>query len=222
MVSAIGHEVDYTISDFCADLRAATPTAAAEMLIPDNSDLKGQVNRFKNTLSTSISTLIKNSQSRINQSRRLLGDLDFLFTNVSLRLDHATDRFQNVMAKRLHQEEIRSAELAAKLHKNSPEARLTLQQQRLVFVTEKLHFHLQGSLNNCDANLSRQAALLDAVSPLATLARGYSVSSKIDPVDESRKIIHSSDELQKGDQIEVRLHKGKFECEVSKVLLHGN
>jgi len=220
VISAIGHEVDFTISDFCADLRTATPTAAAEMLIPDCSHLKEQVNRFKDRLSTSIYTLIEKNQVCINQNRRLLGDLDFLFTNVSLRLDHATDRLQNVMSKRLQKEQIRSNALIAKLHNNSPDVRLTLQQQRLTFVAEKLHFHLRRSLNEWDEKLGRQAALLDAVSPLATLARGYSVASKIDPAGRSKNILHRSDELQKGDQVEVRLHKGKFECEVRKVLLH--
>ena len=221
VVSAIGHEVDFTISDFCADLRAATPTAAAELLIPDSSHLKEQINRLKKKLSTSIYTLIEQNQRVVNQNRRLLGDLDFLFTNISLRLDHATDKLQNVMSRRLQKEQLRCNELGAKLHQHSPEARLTLQQQRLAFVFEKLHFQIERTLDERHAKLANQAALLDAVSPLATLARGYSVASKIDPVKGKKNILHSSDELQKGDQVEVRLHKGKFECEVSKVLLHG-
>ncbi len=220
VVSAIGHEVDFTIADFCADFRAATPTAAAEALIPDLSILKEKVKRFKNSLSGSIHGLIEDNQYRINQNRRLLGDLDFLFTNVSLRLDHATDKLQNVISKRLEHEQIRSDALAAKLQNNSPQSRLILQGQRLTFITEKLHLHLKRSLDEWDARLGRQAALLDAVSPLATLARGYSISSRIDPVSEKRSVLHRSNELKRGDQVEVRLHQGKFECEVSKVLLH--
>lgn len=221
VVSAIGHEVDFSISDFCADMRAATPTAAAEALIPDVSHLREQIQRFQNVLSGSVNAMIESNQYRVNQNRRLLGDLDFLFTNVSLRLDHATDRLRNGMSKRLEKEQRRSNELASKLQNNSPIARLRLQQQRLTFVAEKLHFHLQRSFNDWQAKLGRHAALLDAVSPLATLARGYSISSKIDPVSGKRSVVHRSDELQRGDQVEVRLHKGKIECEVSKVLLHS-
>lgn len=221
VVSAIGHEVDFTISDFCADLRAATPTAAAELLIPDSSYLKDQINRFKEKLSTSMYTLIEQNQRQVAQNRRLLGDLDFLFTNVSLRLDHVTDKLQNVMSRRMQKEQLRCNEISVKLHQSSPEAQLTLQQQRLAFVFEKLHFQIERTLDKWDAKLGNQSALLDAVSPLATLARGYSVASRIDPVSRSKYILHSSDELQKGDQVEIRLHKGKVECEVSKVLLLG-
>jgi len=221
VVSAIGHEVDFTISDFCADMRAATPTAAAEALIPDISVLKEQIQRFKNVLSGSVNTLIDSNQYSVNQNRRLLGDLDFLFTNVSLRLDHATDRLLNGMSTRLEKEQGRSNALATKLQNNSPVARLRLQQQRLTFVAEKLHFHLQRSFDDWQAKLGSHAALLDAVSPLATLARGYSISSRIATVNGKKSVIHRSDELQRGDQVEVRLHKGKIECEVSKVLLDG-
>ena len=221
VVSAIGHEVDFTISDFCADMRAATPTAAAEALIPDSSNLRDQIQRFRNTLSTSIYTLIEDSYYRVNQNRRLLGDLDFLFTNVSLRLDHATDKLQNVISKRLEKEQSRSNELASRLQNNSPLARLGFQQQRLTFVAEKLHLHIERFLNDLQERLGRHASLLDAVSPLATLARGYSITSKIDPTSGKKSVIQRSDELQSGDQIEVRLHKGKIQCEVSKVLLHG-
>ena len=78
---------------------------------------------------------------------------------------------------------------------------------------------MHRSINDWQTKLGRHAALLDAVSPLATLARGYSISSKIDPVSGKRNVVQRSDELQRGDQLEVRLHKGKIECEVSKVLL---
>ncbi len=219
VVSAIGHEVDFSISDFCADMRAATPTAAAEALIPDVSHIKEQIQRYKSNLSGFITTLIDNNQYRVNQNRRLLGDLDFLFTNVSLRLDHVTDRLLSGMSKRLEREQNRSNELASKLQNNSPISRLRLQEQRLTFVAEKLHFHMHRSINDWQTKLGRHAALLDAVSPLATLARGYSISSKIDPVSGKRNVVQRSDELQRGDQLEVRLHKGKIECEVSKVLL---
>jgi exodeoxyribonuclease VII large subunit len=221
IVSAIGHEVDFTISDFCADMRAATPTAAAEAIIPDIVNLKAQMQRLVTVLTGSVTTLIENNQYRVDQNKRLLGDLDFLFANGSLRLDHATTRLRNGMAKRLEKEHNRCNALASRLQNNSPITRLSLQQQRLNFVAEKLHVHLHRSLNDWQAKLGRHAALLDAVSPLATLARGYSISSKIDPANGKRSVVRGSDELQRGDQIEVRLHKGKVECEVSKVLLHS-
>ena len=218
VISAIGHEIDFTISDFCADLRAATPTAAAETLIPDKKQLTEQLQRCTNSLSNSLSALIENAQNRINQSKRLLGDMDFLFTNVSLRLDHATEKLQTLISKKIESCQIQTENIQIKLHNNSPKAKLNLKGQQLAFLTEKLHFHMQNSVQDWQAKLEQHAALLDAVSPLATLARGYSISRKIHPKTGKRTVLHRSNEVQKGDQVEVLLHRGTFECKVDKVL----
>ena len=218
VTSAIGHEIDFTISDFCADHRAATPTAAAETLIPDKKQLIEQLQRFSNSLSSSLYSQLENYQNRVDQNRRLLGDMDFLFTNVSLRLDHSTEKLHAVISKKIEDCQITTKNLAARLHNNSPAARLNLQQQQLTFLTEKLHFHMQNSVQDWQTKLEQQSALLDAVSPLATLARGYSISRKIDPATGKRTVLHRSNVLQKGDQVEVLLHRGIFECRVDKVL----
>ena len=221
VISAIGHEIDYTISDFCADHRAATPTAAAEALIPDKKQLTEQLQRHTYSLSNSVYSLLENSQNRVNQSRRLLGDMDFLFTNVSLRLDHATEKLQTLIGKKIERCQIQTENIQSKLHNNSPKAKLNLKGQQLAFLTERLHFYMQNSVQDWQAKLEQHAALLDAVSPLATLARGYSISRKIDQKTGKRTVLHGSNELQKGDQVEVLLHRGVLECRVDKVLDNG-
>ena len=222
IVSAVGHEVDFTISDFCADYRAATPTAAAEAIIPDGVRLQREVSQATESLKRTITRQLEQFQNRVNHNRRLLGDLDFLFTNVSLRLAHASDTLYKAILSKLSSHQASCKELAATLQLHSPVSKLHLQQQRLIFATEKLRLYMQKTLEDKQQQFGQQAALLDAVSPLATLSRGYSISSKIDPLTGKKHVVQESGRLTTGDQLEVRLYRGKVECEVTKVLLDGD
>ncbi len=214
VVSAVGHEVDFSISDFCADFRAATPTAAAEALIPDAVLLRHQIQRFQRSLATSLTDTIENYQYRVNQNRRLLGDMDSFFTNASLRLDHTTQKLHQVMMARIELEQLRCKEQFVRLQNNSPVTKLKIQKQRLNHFHEKLLFLFTKSVEEREMQLGRQAALLDAVSPLATLARGYSISRKVDPQNGQKTLLQDSAQVQQGDRIELRLHKGTLDCEV--------
>ena len=216
IVSAVGHEVDFSISDFCADLRAPTPTAAAEMIIPDGNILRTQISQFQHRLTRSIGNRIENFEHRVNQSRRLLGDMNFLFTNNSLQLDHATLRLVTVMEKRINSDIAQCSKLSDKLQNQSPITKIQLQNQRLHFATEKLNYLINTSIFNKEVALGGQAAKLDSVSPLATLARGYSITTKINQTNGSKTVVRDSAKLQQGDLLQVRLHKGVVECGVIK------
>ena len=218
IVSAIGHEIDFTISDFCADLRAATPTAAAELLIPNGREIRKQVERFQAVLTDIISAKIAASEQQVNHNRRLLGDMKFLFTNVSLHLDHASNSLYNVMVKRLSDEQSRCDDLFSRLQVNSPVAKVQIQEQRLHFATEKLLYLSRKNLADKENSLGRQVALLDAISPLATMARGYSITSKIDQKSGRKTLLRDSRQVKKDDRVELRLHKGRLECEVVEVV----
>lgn len=222
IVSAVGHEVDFTISDFCADYRAATPTAAAKAIIPDSLQYKNEVRLAAQSLKRTVTRQLEQYQNRVNQNRRLLGDLDFLFTNVSLRLAHATDSLFKAILSKLTTHQTYCRELTASLQRHSPVSQLHLQQQRLLFATEKLQLHILKILENKQQQFGQLTALLDAVSPLATLSRGYSISSKINMLTGKKHVVHTSDELTPGDQLEVRLYKGKVECAVNRVLLDSD
>jgi len=214
VVSAVGHDVDFSISDFCADLRAPTPTAAAEILIPDGNELLKRINRLQTVLTNEIYTLIDSHEYRVDQNRRLLGDMDFLFTNSFLRLDHAALRLYAVIEKRITNGTARCNELSARLQNNSPIAKVQIQEQRLNFATEKLSYLFNKCLMDRKTSLGRQAALLDSVSPLRTMARGYSITSRINPKNRKKTVVRECSQLQKDDLVEIRLHKGTTECRV--------
>ncbi len=214
VVSAVGHEIDFSISDFCADLRAPTPTAAAEMLIPDGTEIRQRITRFQNALTQQITDKLDGYQYRVDQNRRLLGDLNFLFTNISLRLDHASLKLFTVMEKIIAGAELRCDKMYSKLQNNSPVAKVHMQNQRFCFAKEKFFYLFMKSLNDKEASLGRQAALLDAVSPLATMARGYSIASRIDQKTGKATLLRDSRQVKENDKIQIRLHKGKVKCEV--------
>ncbi|MBU0944424.1 MAG: exodeoxyribonuclease VII large subunit [Proteobacteria bacterium] len=218
VVSAIGHEVDFTISDFCADLRAATPTAAAEQIFPDVAELKKQISHLLEKMAYTTWDRLDNYEKRINQNRRLLGDMRFLFTHGTLRLDHAYESLCARMRKRLETWQAQCEELAFRLHSHSPVAKVLIQEQRLHFASQKLIYLLRQNLDNKKMALGRQAALLDAVSPLATLARGYAIASKLDPETGKPTLLRESRQVEKGDRIEIRLHQGRLECGVVEVI----
>lgn len=217
VVSAIGHEVDFTISDFCADLRAATPTAAAEQLIPNAAELKKRIARLLEAGTYSLWDRLDTYEQQVKQNHRLLGDMSALFTHGTLRLDHAYESLCTAMRTRVEKGQTRCEELTLRLQSQSPAAKVLVQEQRLHFATEKLFYLFRQHLDNKRKELGRQAALLDAVSPLATLARGYAIASKLNPKTRKTTLIRSSSQVVKGDRIETRLHQGRLECEVVEV-----
>lgn len=218
IVSAIGHEVDFTISDFCADLRCPTPTAAAEMVIPDGTALRKQLEGSQNFLLSAILDKIDDYQYRVTQNRRLLGGMDFLFTNNSLRLDHAAVKLYSLIEKRITREEARCKDLFTKLQANSPILKVQIQEQRLRFASEKLSYLMKNTFMEKETLLGQQAALLDAVSPLATMARGYSIARKIDQKSGRKTLLRKSSQLKKDDQVEIQLYRGKVECGVTRIM----
>ncbi len=217
VVSAVGHEVDYTISDFCSDVRAATPTAAAEQIFPDILKLQRQIAHLQEKMAYTVSDILAEYQNRVRQNRRLLGDMNSLFTNISLRLDHVTENFLGAMQKTLGKRRSQCDELSARLHSLSPSAKVQIQNQRLTFASEKLLYLMKQTLTDKAQSLGRQAALLDAVSPLATLARGYSIVEKITPGTGKTTLLRQSSQVKKGDSVAVRLHTGKLTCEVTEI-----
>ncbi|MDO8946873.1 MAG: exodeoxyribonuclease VII large subunit [Desulfocapsaceae bacterium] len=218
IVSAIGHEVDFTVADFCADLRAPTPTGAAEQIIPDFSLLQRQIRRYKRQLTTLLLKKIDGYSRQVFQNRRLLGDLGRTLSHLTLQIDHHTSRLTHSMERLLQQQTFHLERVMVRLERQSPVNRMTIQAQRLRHATEKLIERTQALLRQKSAAFSAQAALLDTVSPLATLARGYAIVRRKKSGKNREEIITRSIQAHPGEQIEIFLHSGRLECEINKVI----
>lgn len=219
IVSAIGHEVDFTIADFCADLRAPTPTGAAEQLIPDKTRVQSQILLCKKQLATLLLQKINDYSRQVSQNRRLLGDLGMTLSHFTLQIDHSTSRLTHSLERLLQEQTLRLEKTLSRLQRQSPATRVTIQSERLRHASEKLRQHIQVLLQQKSAAFSAQAALLDTVSPLATLARGYAIVRRKKSGKKEEEIISRSGQVHPGEAIDIVLHDGRLECEVNKVIV---
>ena len=218
IVSAIGHEVDFTIADFCADLRAPTPTGAAEQIIPDKARIQRQILLCKRQIATLLLKKITDYSRLVSQNRRLLGDLGMTLSHFTLRIDHHTSRLTHSLERLLQEQTLRLERCLSRLQRQSPVTRVAVQTERLRHATEKLIQQTQVLLQQKSATFTAQAALLDTVSPLATLARGYAIVRRKKSGKKTEEIISSSVQVQTGDAIEIILHDGRLECEVNRTV----
>ncbi|MBW6521102.1 MAG: exodeoxyribonuclease VII large subunit [Desulfoarculaceae bacterium] len=218
IVSAIGHEVDFTIADFCADLRAPTPTGAAEQIIPDLATLQRQIGSFKRQLTTLLLQKIDGYSRQVSQNKRLLGDLGLTLSHFTLQIDHTTSRLTHSMERLLQQQTLSLERVISRLERQSPVTRMTIQTQRLRHATAKLIQQTRVLLQQKSAAFSAQAALLDSVSPLATLARGYAIVSRKNSEKREGEIITRSSQVHPGEQLDILLHSGRLECGINRVI----
>lgn len=212
LLTGIGHEVDFTIADFCADLRAATPTAAAEILTSDTAELLQGIASLKNRLRRSMLSKLSVADRELRHSTKLLGTFRSnlaagehrLTMSKSYLIQAMADYLQNLSSKL----QIRQAKLAG----HAPLAKIDLQEKHLNYLKRELISHIKQKLQRCEAELGSKAALLNSVSPLATLGRGYSIVRKKKEDGKPGTVITDSGQVAPGDKVNVLLHQGDMDC----------
>jgi len=217
IVTGIGHEIDFTIADFCADFRCPTPTGAAEKLVPDAHLLRRQLITLKSSLGSRLEQKLMSLEQRLQQSIRLLGDMKEIFRASALRLQLAKSYFFQAANKNLTARESTLHSCIRRLQRQAPFSRIELQEKHLQFLTWQLHGSIKRLLEKKQMVLARQAGLLHSVSPLATLGRGYSIVRKFNAAEQSYRIIRRSSEVGVGEEINILLSQGQLECIVEKV-----
>ena len=170
VISAVGHEVDYTIADFVADLRAPTPSAAAELVMAKKDEL-------------------------------------------AQRLDDLQARMAGVVRSRLHALVVRIAGLDRHLRLLNPKERIRMQRHRLAQLWKDLTGCADRRLAALTGQLGGAAGKLESLSPLAILSRGYSICLTLP----EHEIVKETAGLRVGDEVEVRLHRGRLLCGVREV-----
>ncbi|MDN4503576.1 exodeoxyribonuclease VII large subunit [Alteromonadaceae bacterium BrNp21-10] len=197
IISAVGHEVDVCISDFVADLRAPTPSAAAEIVSLDQQQLKQDIQSRLNQLYQAINGRLRHashsSQQRLQQlqlhhpSRQLEQQVQ--------RVDNLQLRLHNSIKGQLNQGNLQLSRTSQRLSQQDPQHQLAHYQQQLANLQASLKQRMQLQLDNKRQQLANSGHLLETVSPLATLSRGYNIAFK------AGKVIKSSNELASGDKI---------------------
>lgn len=212
VVTGIGHEIDFTIADFCADLRAPTPTGAAERIIPDTALLRNRIAGMKKEIVNCLERRLAMEQRNLDHSLRLLGNFREGLQGLAFRLDLCIHRFSRIFLARLAEKEQRCERLMRRLEAQTPLHRLELKALQIDHLQKRLLRHMSTILQRKEAQLAAGAALLDSLSPLAILARGYAIVTK--EIGKATKVISRSSEVEQGDRVEVLLGHGSLRCEV--------
>ena len=218
VVSAVGHEIDFTIADFAADLRAPTPSAAAELLVPDKNALEYNLGQQQSRIERAIRHILNAAEQRLRLSRQHLQRIPHPLDALMLRVDQLRLSMELAMTKRISVIKRRVEAAGQSLERHNPKQ---LVDERLHHVTElkaRLIQAKRGHLLQAERRFQRAITVLEAVSPLATLARGYAIARHQDEPGRPGKIIHLASLVRVGEQIEVLLHEGRLACRVEQVL----
>lgn len=215
IVSAVGHEIDFTIADFVADRRAPTPSAAAELVSPDTQELLQQLQQLNIRLMQALQQRLRQAQQN---SQHLIARLAQQDPRRRLQTQHqALDqlqiRLERSLNSRLEVQQHRLQQLTVRLQAQHPKQHLERTGDRLQSLNQRLHRNLQQQLQQRQQQLGSLVRALNMVSPLGTLERGYAIAQLTD----SEKVVSNATTLSPGDLVKVRLHKGSFTAEVKKI-----
>lgn len=213
IISAVGHDVDFTIADFVADVRAATPTAAAELVSPDINHWLQQINSLQKRLFLLVSNTIKTKQTSITQLSKNIVHPTRYIEETSQRLDEILYRLKNTMKTQISTAQLELSHLLTRCNATNPSQTIHSKQSKIIDLFQRLKSSQSLQITNFKQRFIRSTSTLEAVSPLATLSRGYAYVK----VSDNDIIVKDSRQLQTGDQVRTTLAKGSFTSTVTKI-----
>lgn len=189
VISAVGHEPDFTISDFVADMRAPTPSGAAELATPDSTKLIYNIQNMQNRLVKAQNKQIELYNTKLNSLLHRLSSPEKILKQ------------KNQMVNLYKQRLIRAME-----------SKQTENKLKCDFAVKQLEQAINKRLDISKREFTKNCAFLDALSPLKVLSRGYSVT-----VNEQGKAIYNSSQIKQGDILKIKFKKGSAECKTLKI-----
>ncbi len=212
VVSAVGHEIDFTIADFAADQRAPTPSGAAEILTPDGTELRRNVRNHGNRLRRCMLSHIGQYEHRLQWARHHLAGMTHALDNHILKLDQMSLSLSHAMKAILAGKQRRLDAASLSMDHHNPSLGLALQDRRLHELQTRLIQAMKTSLGEKTKQITATSGVLHAVSPLATLERGYSIVRK---TTGKKPVITDQIQVSEGETVEVILHQGHLHCRVT-------
>ncbi len=212
IISAVGHETDFTIADFVSDVRAPTPSSAMELAVPKKIDLKNTLSQKEKHLNNIIINLLEQLNEYVEAKRQRLSSpaavvqqyvqqVDFLDSRLSERTNNLMGNFQRLISS-----------LSEKLLLLNPGREIALQKHGVKILNSRLMISIRHFHKSLKDSAKQQAELLNSFSPLSVLQRGYSVT-----VDKSGNLLRSVNDVNSGEKLEVHLEDGTLQTKVTSV-----
>ncbi len=212
IVSAVGHEIDTTLTDLVADARAATPSQAAELLVPDRVARVAHLRQLYMRIYRAMKHGLSTRRASVDRLASRVGSPAQLVAERQQQIDEAEMRLERSLRRLLSKRQTDLGQLERRMGARHPSAILASARGSIGPLEVRLGAAMLRSLESSRTVLGRQAARLDAMSPLAVLSRGYAIATNAS----GRAVRHASD-VDVGDRVTVRVHRGKFVADVVEV-----
>ncbi len=213
LVSAVGHEIDFVISDFAADQRAATPSAGAELLSPDQNELANQIRQFESRLQARPRQRLKSCRDQLGWLVKRISQ-----THPGRQLQQQAQRLDDLEARLGRARELLGARQQARLDfiqgrlaQCSPQQRLQQLANQAAQLAQRLEYCINTQVAYRREKLAILSRALDAISPLATLQRGYSITLR----QTDGSVVHSAQQVRSGDTLKTQLARGRILSKVT-------
>ncbi|HSI66914.1 MAG TPA: exodeoxyribonuclease VII large subunit [Planococcus sp. (in: firmicutes)] len=214
IISAIGHETDTTIADFVSDLRAATPTAAAEMAVPSKTELLERILTYRTGIYRTTSGIVASERTALNRLKASypLAYPDRLYRPFIERVERASESLQRETLRQFKSAKEQHASMAQQLANRIPFRRIKEAEFDVKQLDRRLDSLIEQNLKESARQLSSSLRTLDALSPLKVMDRGFSIAYKGD------EVIRHTSQVAPGDQVMISMQDGKLKTTINEVI----
>lgn len=213
IIAAIGHEVDVTIAELVADRRAATPSAAAEIAVPKEADSRRQLSLLRERLGRQVERRLRDARRTIEATRAKLAAPQRLIDRRRLLIDELSQRSERSLNQRLRAAREVLASAMLRLERQRPQTQLLRSAERISGLHQRLVATMHGRLGENRSHLGYLAGRLNALSPLAVLERGYSVTRNL-----RGEVLVEANAANLGEMLLIDLFRGRLQVRVEQQL----
>lgn len=213
VVAGVGHEIDFTIADFVADQRAPTPSAAAELVSPNLPEIRTRLEKYEGHIRRLVRQLLGSRSEQLRHLQVRLPHPSRRLQEISQDLDELGLRMNRAIHSGIGKQKNLLLQSSGRLNRFHPGQLLQLHRERCRYLQEALHNQFNRRLENTTNRLKSLSHALHTVSPLATLERGYSISTTA-----TGNVVTETTMVSPGDILRTRLATGELESRVEKVL----
>ena len=212
IISAVGHETDYTIADFVADLRAPTPSAAAELVVRDKKEVENTLRYFRDRLENQMIQILQGYRTDLSYIRKIFKEPGKKIEEFFLRVDDLVNRLRVLTSWFFKRREEKCLHLNESLLLRSPMQKVKNIRVVMREANKRLGHNIRYSIEIQRQRVGGRLGKLDSLSPLSILQRGYSITRKLP----ASQILRDAAYVQVGDKVEVKLYRGALVCGVER------